>query len=184
MAEIKSTLELVMERTRHLTLTEEDKREQALAEFKRSVNGLLTRFHDGTMRLDQFQAELSALQQQSHLTDRSIVIGEILSRLDLDGDNGWVLDLLEGVFRIDIQRINAVLDEFQNALEGMTQAHIGQMSSSLLERHGISGSAVIPNHAADPGWNAERQHLRERFESLLAREVTKAGAAGSAQALP
>jgi len=46
MAEVKSTLELVMERTRHLTLTEDEKREQAVAEFKGSLGGLLQKVQD------------------------------------------------------------------------------------------------------------------------------------------
>lgn len=184
MVEIKSTLELVMERTRHLTLTEQDKREQALAEFKKSLNGLLTRFHDGSVGLDQFQAELRSLQKHSHITDRSTVIGEIFSRLDLDGDNAWALNLLEEAFGMNIEGIGAVLKEYQKAVDSMTQTRMSELRTNLLEQHGISGSAVIPNYAAYPDWSVERQRLRERFRLILAQELIKSSEAGGAREIP
>ena len=73
MAEVKSTLELVMERTRHMTLSEEDKREQALAEFKKSLGGLLQKVQDGvlgpehfTNRPEGFAGEFAPDRQENH----------------------------------------------------------------------------------------------------------------------
>jgi hypothetical protein len=173
MAEIKSTLELVMERTRHLTLTEEDRREQALAEFKKSLNGLLTRFQDGSLRLDQFQAAVSALQEHSCLTDRKIIIEEIAGRLDLDRDNGWAFNLLEEAFRVNIKGVAAVVGEYREAIESMTQNLIGETREHLLKHYGISGSAVVPNIAAYPVSTLAQKRLRERFEPTLAQEISK-----------
>lgn len=184
MAEVKSTLELVMERTRHLTLTDEDRREQALAEFKKSLSGLLARFQDGTMRLDQFQADLLALQEHLSINDQSMIIGEIAGRLDLDGDHAWALKLLEAAGGMDIQGIRAVLEEYREAVAGMTRSRVDEMRRDLLERHGISGSAVLPHLTAHPGWSAERQLLRERFGRLVVQEAAKQGPFGSNRPAP
>ena len=173
MVEIKSTLELVMERTRHLTLTEEDRREQALAEFKKSLNGLLARFQDGALRLDQFQAEVSALQEHSRLNDRKIIIEEIAGRLDLDRDNAWAFNLLEGAFRVNIKGVAAVVGEYQESIESMTQNLIRETREHLLKHYGISGSAVVPNIAAYPDSTVARKRIRERFEPILAQEISK-----------
>ncbi len=62
MADIKSTLELVMERTRHLSMTEEDKRKQAAAAFKEAVSRLARKYLDGQINLDRFQAEFNQLE--------------------------------------------------------------------------------------------------------------------------
>ena len=62
MAEIKSTLELVMQRTSHLSMSEEDKRKQAAKEFKEAVNRLARKYLDGQIDLDRFRAEFSRLE--------------------------------------------------------------------------------------------------------------------------
>ena len=172
MAEIKSTLELVMERTRHLTLTEEEKREQALVEFRKSLGGLIQKFQDGALTLEHFKTDLRLLQKNSCLTDKGIILDEISRRLDLDGDNTWALDLLAEAFEMSVQGIAGIFREYREAIVAMTQGRIGKIKNYLQGIHGISGTAVVPNWAADQDWVAEQQHLHDRFESALAQQVS------------
>lgn len=173
MAEVKSTLELVMERTRHLTLTEEDRREQALAEFNRSLSGLLQKVQDGVLSLERFKADLRALQESSHRSGTTIILEEFSSRMDLDGDNTWVLNLLAGAFGVNTEELAALFREYRQALESLVQNRTGEFRKNLLERHGIRGSAVIPNCDADPEWATGREHLRERFKPVLRQAVAR-----------
>jgi len=46
MAEIKSTLDLVMEKTRHLTLSDEEKQEQKEKEFNKKLKGPAQKIQD------------------------------------------------------------------------------------------------------------------------------------------
>ncbi len=173
MAEIKSTLELVMERTRHLKLTEEDKREQALAEFKGGLGGLLQKVQDGVLGLDRFRVELGALQGRTLPGETATVIEELAARLGLDGDNGWVLKLLGGACEVNTDELAAVFHDYRQACENLDQTRTGEFRKDLLARYGIRGSAVIPNLAADPAWATERQQLRERFELVMRQAVTR-----------
>jgi hypothetical protein len=180
MAEIKSTLELVMERTRHLTLTEDDKKEQALAEFTKSLSGLLQRHQDGVLSLERFKADLKALQESSHLTDRKIILEELSRRLDLDADNAWALNLLTEAFALNREELATVFREYRQAIDSMTQTRMSELKKDLWEHHGIQGSAVVPNCTVDPESAARRRRLRERFEAIMAQAVAKLGASGGA----
>ena len=173
MAEVKSTLELVMERTRHMTLSEEDKREQALVEFKKSLGGLLQKVQDGVLGPEQFKTDLRALQESSHLTDREIIIEELTCRLDLDGDNAWALNLLTEAFALDSEELASVFREYRQAIEAVTQTRTRELNKDLLERHAINGSAVVPHWAADPEWAARCQSLRERLDAALMQAIAR-----------
>jgi hypothetical protein len=173
MAEIKSTLELVMERTRHLTLTDEEKREHALAEFKKSVSGLVQKCQGGTLTAGRFREDLHLLQANSQVTDRGIVFDEISRRLDLDGDHTWALNLLAEVFGIHPQGITAVSDEYRKAVDRATQGRIDDIRKELGEKEGIYGTAVVPNLAADREWAVAQRRLRERFDPILVQEFYK-----------
>jgi hypothetical protein len=173
MAEIKSTLELVMERTRHLTLTEEEKQEHAMAEFKKSLSGLIQRCQDGALNPGRFREDLHLLQVNSQVTDMGIVIDEISKRLDLDRDNAWALNLLAEAFGINPRGITAVSDEYRKAADETALNRIDEIRKELGGKQGIYGSAVIPNLAADREWVLTQQRLRERFEPVLGQEFDK-----------
>ena len=50
MGEIKSTLDLVMEKTRHLTLSQKEKEEQKQIEVNKRLKGLLQKYQDNLLR--------------------------------------------------------------------------------------------------------------------------------------
>jgi hypothetical protein len=177
MAEIKSTLELVMERTRHLTQSEEEKRERAVAEFRNNLSGLLQKFQDGVLTPDHFREELRRSQESTHATDSASIPEQICKRLDLDGDNAWVLNLLREAFGISPQGIATVFSAYREALDDLAGKKRDEIREELAEKHGISGTAVVPNLATDENWTAEKQHLRDRFESMLAQEIGRLKAA-------
>lgn len=64
MAEIKSTLELVMERTRNLSMSDEDKLEQAAKEFKDAVNRLCLKYLDGHIDIESFREKFRSRAHQ------------------------------------------------------------------------------------------------------------------------
>jgi hypothetical protein len=173
MAEIKSTLELVLERTRHLTLTEEEKREHALAEFKKSLSGLIQRYQDGVLTPDRFREDLQLLQATSQVTDRGFVFDEISRRLDLDSDCAWALNLLAEVLGINSPGITAVSDEYRKAVDRAARDRIDEIRKELEEKERIFGTAVVPNLAADREWAAAQQRIHERFEPIWGQELDK-----------
>ena len=53
MGEIKSTLDLVMEKTRHLTLSQKEKDGQKQIEVNKRLKGLLQKYRDNLLREEQ-----------------------------------------------------------------------------------------------------------------------------------
>jgi hypothetical protein len=172
MAEIKSTLDLVMERTRHLTLTEEEKREYALAQFKGSLNGLLQKYLDGVLNLERTDKEIRRLQEESGFKDRSLLVDEVSRRLDLDGDYRPLLDLLTELCNVDTGKIASLFTLYRDTIASEAEARADR-AKERLERRDIAGTAVVPNLGADPQWTEERDKIREKFTGELAHQVSR-----------
>jgi len=63
MGEIKSTLDLVMEKTRHLTLSAEEKIDREKEEAKKGLNGFLQKYKDNVINLEELTKELRAFKK-------------------------------------------------------------------------------------------------------------------------
>lgn len=173
MAEIKSTLELVMERTRHLRQSEEERQEQAAAEYRKGISGLVQKFRDGALTPERFREDLRLLQETLHMTDSTAILDEIFERMDLDGDVTWALILIGEGFGINPQGISAVADEYRKAVHSAALKRTDEIGKELREKQGIYGIAVVPHLAGDPEWAMMQRRLHERFEPILGREFDK-----------
>jgi len=171
MAEIKSTLELVMEKTRHLHMTEEDKRKQAAQAFKEAVGRLAGKYLDGQISLEKFKSEFNRLGQgaASRKTDAAAEIGR---RIDPAADNTPLLDLIRDGLGLDVSGIEATLRRFRKMLysdeaDALERIRVG------LSAKGISGSAVIPNLESDKDWTNERLEMFEAVKAELAAQTAQ-----------
>ncbi len=171
MAEIKSTLELVMERTRHLHMTEEDKRKQAAAAFKEAVSRLVRKSLDGQINLDRFQAELNRLgpEDAQGKADAAVEIGR---RIDPAADNTLLLDLLKHGLGFDTSGIEGILDRFRQTIDSQQGEVVERIRIDLLDK-GISGSAVIANPEADKDWAGRRMEMFETARVELAAQIAQ-----------
>ncbi len=170
MAEIKSTLELVMQRTRHLYMTEEDKRKQTAAAFKEAVSRLALKYLDGQINLDKFQAELTRLGGG----DAGIkgAAAEIGRRIDPAADNTLLLDLIKNGLGLDISGIEAILHHCSEAIHSEENQVVQRIRVDLLKK-GIFGSAVIPNLEADKGWARRRKEMIETARVELDAQIAQ-----------
>lgn len=167
MAEIKSTLDLVMERTKNLFMTEEEKRGQKLQEFKASLSGLILRYRESTLSMEQLKREIRILQETTEIEENRVVTEDLASRLDPDENNEAVLSILQGVCGADTSRVSAVIAEYAAVLRSEALAEMDHASARLRERHGVSGSAVVPNLSNDREWAETRRVIRDRFTAQL-----------------
>ena len=65
MGEIKSTLDIVLEKTKHLKLSQDEKRAQKSKEFEKRLMGLLQKYLDQLLNLHQLQKELNRLKKSN-----------------------------------------------------------------------------------------------------------------------
>jgi hypothetical protein len=170
MAEIKSTLDLVMERTRHLRMTEEDKSKQAAAAFKEAVSRLARKYLDGRISLDKFKAELNQLGGGASCGEEAAA--EIGRWIDPDADNTRVLDLMKNGLDFDISGIEAILHHFREKVHSEEDRAVERARVDLLKK-GIFGNAVIPGLEADKGWASKRKEMLETVRVELDAQIAQ-----------
>jgi len=154
MGEIKSAIELAMERTRHLSLSEEEKVQQHKDEFEKLLQGALQRYSDGVMSIDEFRERISELQSELHITDHQLVTKAVLKRIDPDQDNEHWLSLLSIIAPACRDTLQKILPDYREQRSKLLQAAEKQILENLAQQHGITGSALVPN----PDKNASYQH--------------------------
>jgi hypothetical protein len=167
MGEIKSTLDLVMEKTKHLSLSAEERQKQKNTEIEKRVNGLLQKYQDQVLSMEQLHAEYARLKQALSLPDDSFLVNQAVNKIDLTGDNRFLLELLNQFCDSGIARIESLISEFQEEFNSVASYRMVELRENLAQKHSISGSAVVPNPQADDAWQAETEALRSRFEEKL-----------------
>jgi len=170
MGEIRSTMDIIMEKTKGLTMTEKEKAEFQQRELTGKIKGLIQKFFDGSINLDRLKIEAVALREEQQEMFDQIIKEEAIKRIELGGNNEPVFTVLENTTGIDAVPIHKILADFEQRLENERKVHEQALRDKLKEK-GISGSAVLPNIKADPEWNDSvlnlKQEFREKVEELI-----------------
>ncbi len=168
MSEIKSTLDLVLEKTKHLSLSEEEKAGQQRETYQQHLKGLLQKYADGLLTSDSFQDQLKTMQEQLNFNDEKLLISQILIHVDPDQDNTHWLDLLDVYrpnLRIPLQEILAV---YAQRRETISQSNIQHHMDQLKSERQIHGSAVLPNLFGDREFQEKLTILRQETLTNIA----------------
>jgi hypothetical protein len=171
MGEIKSTLDLVLEKTRHLTLSDEEKRQQKQQELRGRLAGLLQRYQDGNLDIQKIEEELDQLVQTDGGPNESTVREEIMERIELDRDNKPWFALLQTRWRLESAGLQSIEADYYRAVEAAANRRGDEAKKELLRTRRIGGSAVVPNLNSDPTWIATRESIGAEFHARLTGEL-------------
>jgi hypothetical protein len=173
MGEIKSTLDLVMEKTKNLSLSSEERQAQKNQEIESRIRGLLQKFKDEILNVDNFKAEYHKLQKDYDLSGNAPLIKEIFGQIELGAGNHAWFELLAQFKVADIETITSVLHEFDAVINAAAQERSKILLDKLAKENFISGSAVVPNLENDDEWRKEVGEIQAKFEPLLSQAKTK-----------
>ncbi len=173
MAEIKSTLDLVMEKTKNLSLSDEERQGQKNKEIESRIRGLLQKFNDQALSVDKLRSEYQKLHKDYGLPQNAPLIKEICRQIELGKDNHTSFELLAQFKVADIEGITSVLNEFDGIFNAAARERSKVLSDKLAEAHFVSGPAVVPNLEADEAWREQAGEIRAKFEPLLNQAKTK-----------
>jgi hypothetical protein len=173
MAEIKSTLDLVMEKTRNLSLSSEERKEQKDKEISNRIRGLLQKFIDQTLSIENFKSEYQKLQKDHDLSGNVGLINMICDRIELEKNNQALFDLLSEFKGSDFERLKSILQEFQTASDEAARRRRKILKEQLAKTHFISGSAVVPNLEKDDDWRKEAGKIRAKHAAILDKEKAR-----------
>jgi hypothetical protein len=159
MAKIKSTLDLVMERTKNISMTEDEKEALHRKEWVDKVRGWVWKMMDRTITTSEVRASLkSGISAYSAL--ENILRQELVEHIDPDGDNTLVFQALDEILGVDATPFRESISAFQRALDVHRKEHEDRVRAEL-EAGGISGTAVMPNLEHDDVWIGSQKKLRE-----------------------
>ncbi len=173
MGEIKSTLDIVMEKTKDLSLTEEEKKAQRTIEIKKILKGLVQKFADQTVKLHTLKKELESLEKTHNFADKRLLVTEILEGIDLDQDNTQLFVLLHDICGENTDDFEALLKKYEGEIISAKDKREQEIKHNLSQTYAISGSAVVPNLEADALWVKTSKDINETYRKKFSRE--KAG---------
>jgi len=171
LGEIKSTLDLVLEKTRNLTLSEEEKSGLAQKELDKQIQGLVNRYLTGMLPLERLGREMEQFEAQDHELAYESLKRHLIAHVDLDHDNESILTALSELVECDIAPFQLILEEYHAERKDHENIYAGEALDALKER-GVSGSAVAPNLRKIPEWDQFLKDLHTRYrERLRALEI-------------
>ena len=161
MGEIKSTLDIIMEKTKGLTMTEAEKEELRHKELAGKIKGWVQKYLDDLINLETLKSEL---KKESDI--RKILKKELLERLELDGDNEKMFQLIKELLGIKKDPFVIIISNFQKEVARESSKRLDTMKKQLTKKR-IFGSAVIPNLNHDTEWNAYYQRVNDDFKKEM-----------------
>ena len=166
MAEIKSTLDIIMEKAKKFSVTEEEKKGFKRQELEGKIKGLVQKALDGILDSERFQVEVVALQAKERDSVDQILKDEVVARLEVEANSEALLKILETAGGSEKAAVKKTLADF----EMKTARQKDSRRKSLIEsfkKKGISGSAVLPNLDADPEWASIKSEMRRQLQEEI-----------------
>ena len=166
MAEIRSTLDIIMEKAKNLTVTDEDKKDFVEKEVQGRVKGLFQKYLDGILSTQQLKAEMASFDEERRPVAKKELRAMCLTAMTVAGDNQPLFEILDQLLGCHIKPVLDLIDEFR---EQRKKEHNKRTKGQIqtLEARGVSGSAVIPNLKANPSWRSYLSDMADQFQERL-----------------
>jgi hypothetical protein len=166
MAEIKSTLDIIMEKAKKFSVTEEERQGFKRQELEGKIKGLVQKTIDGILESQRFQVEVTALQAKDKDLVDQVLKEELVTRLELEENSQELLKMLEYVAGSASSGVRKVLADFEKKGEKQKEIRRKTLLESF-QKKGISGSAIVPNLNADPQWLRARSETRLQLQEEI-----------------
>jgi hypothetical protein len=172
MAEIKSTIDLIMERTKSLSASPQERESYQRQEREKRLRGLIQRLLGDNLTLDVVKDELAKEKKNATAAEVTGVLKHALAgHVDPEADN-------ERLFRYVNELVGTPEDRLRETLAACREeatswkAVLAERQKKDLESKGITGPAILPNAEADPQWKARREEMQaacaKRFLAVIA----------------
>jgi citrate lyase alpha subunit len=170
MGEIKSTLELAMERTKKFAISEKEKEEIKQKEILQKTTSLFHRYREGHLSLNEILKQIEKMEKKTAITVRESLLSQWIDALSLDDDDERILKGIESLKRRSIdevkQKFNHLLAQYQREKEKVKEKVRVQFTKDL-RRDGIYGSAVEPKLEGGELWKKENEKLGQIYKAKL-----------------
>ena len=170
MGEIKSTLELAMERTKKFTISEKEKEEFKQKEVLQKATTLFHRYREGHLPLNNILKEIEKMEKKTGITVKKLLLSQWIDALSLgDGDERILkgIESLKGRNLDELkQKFHYLLSQYQ-VVKGTIKEEVRAQFTEALRKDGIYGSAVEPKLEGGELWKKENEKLDQIYKVKL-----------------
>ena len=157
MAEIKSTLELVLERTKRLEISKEEKEEIKRKQTLQKATTLFHRYMEDRISVNEIMKELERMEVGARDSVKENLLSEWIDALSVSQGNEKLLRGIEVLKGRSLQEIRERLDGLLAQYEGekkQMEETVRLQQAEALRKEGIYGDAVVPRVKAGDEWKA------------------------------
>jgi ElaB/YqjD/DUF883 family membrane-anchored ribosome-binding protein len=170
MAEIKSTLELAMERTKKFAISEKEKEEMKQKEIFQKATSLFHRYREGYLSLNEILKEIEKMDKTIVTTVKATLLAQLIDALSLGNDPERILKGIESLKPRSIneikQKFHHLLSQYQAEKKKLKDRMKGELREAL-KKDGIYGIAVEPNLEQSNLWKKENEKLDLSYKTKL-----------------
>ncbi len=160
MAEIKSAIELAMERTKNLVMDEKEKEAFARRETEERAKATVRRYCEGIIDRDKFVIEYNDMQGRK-TEARAVFIDTVLEEFEVTDEKERLFEILEivgeGAGPSFVEEVKKLKRDFGREAEKRASG-VKTKIKERLEKMGIRGSSLEPNVAE---WEEWKDAVRE-----------------------
>lgn len=156
MGEIKSALELAMERSKKYAISDAEREKIKEEEVLQKAIGLFHRYKEGHVSLSEIKREIERMDEKTRDKVKETLLSQWVDALWLDDDSKRFLDAIEAIRGRDLNEIKEKFEKFIDAYHTEIDQARKKMSLQLandLRNEEIYGDAVEPNVEGSKGWN-------------------------------
>ena len=155
MGEIKSTIELAMERTKKFALSDKEKEEMKQKEVLQKAGSLFHRYRDGHLSLNEVLKEVEKMEEKKATTVKKSLLSQWIDVLSLNDDHERTLKGIEALNRQSLDEVkrkfHGLLFQYQGEKETLKEKTNLRLTEAL-KKEGIYGSAVEPRLEGSVSW--------------------------------
>jgi len=169
MAEIKSAIEIAMERTQTLRLSSEEKERIKAEELQSKAHGLVNRFLEVDLHFRELAKELTKYSSEQRSQVEKIMIADFAAAMDLDRNNERIfqgVEILAPAKKGLLGKGKVLIEEYQTQ-RGKERRKTEKALRHKLETRGITGTAVLPKLEGSGEWAQAMSVFRQPYEEKL-----------------
>ena len=170
MGEIKSSLELAMEKTRKVAISEKEKEEMKQKEVLRKATGFFHRYRNGLLTLNEILKQIERMEKETATAVKKILLSQWVEALSLDDEEERILKGIESLEQRNIdevkEKFRCLLSQYQGEKEKVKEKARLELIENL-RKDGIYGSAVEPKLERSKLWKNENEKLNHSYRMKL-----------------
>lgn len=169
-SEIKSTLELALERTKKIAISDEERQKIKQKEILEKVSSLSHRYREGTSPLHEILKEIEKMDKRIQPWVVESLLNQWMEALSLNDEGERLMKGIESLKERSLdkikQRFDTLLSLYREEIEELKKRVRVQLMEILRKEH-ISGSAMEPNVERSELYKKERERLDQTYQVRL-----------------